>query len=139
MPRSNRKLLLLLCLTLLLPLAGCKQVKEERKNRVLESATSGYRQAIRWGYHDAALQFVEPKERPEQLTPLLENVRVTGYEVVRSPVIIEEDKAEQIVRIEYVLRDRQRLESLTDRQRWLYDKETSNWWLTSGLPKFKTD
>ncbi|WP_323696807.1 hypothetical protein [Thiorhodovibrio litoralis] len=126
-------------MTLLLPLAGCKQVKEERKNRVLESATSGYRQAIRWGYHDAALQFVEPKERPEQLTPLLENVRVTGYEVVRSPVIIEEDKAEQIVRIEYVLRDRQRLESLTDRQRWLYDKETSNWWLTSGLPKFKTD
>ncbi|WPL16174.1 hypothetical protein Thiowin_01127 [Thiorhodovibrio winogradskyi] len=114
------------------------QVKEERKHRLLESATSGYRQAIRWGYHDAALQFIAPEKRPEEPSKLLENIRVTGYEVVRAPVILEDNKAEQLVRIEYVLTDRQQLKTLADRQHWRYDEDTSNWWLASGMPAFQT-
>lgn len=137
--RLTQSPLLLLGLALLLPLHGCQQVKEEREHRLLESATNGYRQAIRWGYNDAALQFIEPDKRPEEPSELFDNIRVTGYEVVRPLVIIADGRAEQIVRIEYVLSDRQALKSIADRQQWIYDEETSNWWLSSGLPEFKTD
>lgn len=136
--RLSNPLLLVLCLALM-PVQGCKQIKEERKHRLLESVTSGYRQAIRWGYYDAALQFIQPEDRGAQdQSESLANVRVTGYEVVRPPVIVDEDKAEQIVRIDYVLHDRQRLQSLSELQQWHYDKNASRWWLTSGMPAFKT-
>lgn len=137
--RLTQTSILLLCLALALTIHGCGQVKEERKHQLLESATSGYRQAIRWGYHDAALQYIDPEQRPQQPAELLENIRVTSYEVVRSPVIVAEGQAEQVVRIEYVLRDRQALRSVADRQRWRYDETTSNWWLASGMPAFKND
>lgn len=136
---AHRILSLHLCLFMLIALNGCVQVKEERKHRLLESATSGYRQAIRWGYHDAAVQFIDPEARPEDPLTLFENIRVTSYETVRPPIVLDDDKAEQLVRIEYVQRDRQRMESLADRQQWRYDEQTSSWWLTSGLPAFKTD
>jgi hypothetical protein len=132
------QLTLILCLAFI-PLHGCKQIKEERKHRLLEDATSKYRQAIRWGYYDAASQLLKHEEGAEKPPINLENIRVTGYEVLRPPVIHEADKAEQLVRIDYVLSDRQRLESLSDRQQWIYDQDTSSWWLASGLPAFKTD
>jgi hypothetical protein len=127
--------LIVLCLALV-ALSGCQRVKEERKHRLLEHATSSYRQAIRWGYYEAALQSIAPDQRPKQPAAALANIRVTGYEVIQAPVILDEEQAEQLVRIEYVLRDRQRVESLADRQTWQYDQATSRWWLNSGLPAF---
>ncbi|MBK1647798.1 hypothetical protein [Rhabdochromatium marinum] len=136
--RRIHPLLLLLCAAVVM-LNGCERIKEERKHQLLESATSGYRQALRWGYYDAAIQFIKPEERPEAPSERLKNIRVTGYEVVQPPVMTEADQAVQMVRIEYVLRDRQRLESLAERQHWQYDQEASAWWLTTGLPTFTTD
>lgn len=128
-------MLIVLCIALVMT-SGCQRVKEERKHRLLEHATSGYRQAIRWGYYEAALHSIAPEQRSQQTTGAFENIRVTGYEVIQAPTILDEHQAEQLVRIEYVLRDRQRVESLTDRQTWRYDKAESRWWLDSGLPAF---
>lgn len=134
---SMPQLLPIIVCVALLPLQGCGQIKEERKAQQLESATSGYRQALRWGYHEAALQFIKPQERPDAPSELLGNIRVTSYEVIQAPIIIDETKAEQLVRIEYVLNDRQRLEALSERQQWEYDEEGARWWLTSGMPAFQ--
>lgn len=137
--RLTSPLLCLLSASALLLFTGCDRIKEERRHRLLEHNTSQYRQALRWGYYDAAMQFVQPEKRQDALPQKLENIRLTGYEVIQPPVIVSEDKAHQIVRIEYVLRDRQRVDSLTERQEWVYDKTESRWWLASGLPAFPTE
>ncbi len=117
-------------------MGGCGQVKEDAKRIALESTLSSYRQAIRWGYFPAAAGFVSPDQRTDLDRKQLANVRVTGYEVVQPGVIGPDDTAVQLVQIQYVLEDRQRLEQLADRQRWRYDPQSEAWWLESGLPSF---
>jgi hypothetical protein len=130
------------CLVVLIPLlsnVGCAGLTDDKIATRLENATSGYRQSIRWGYWDAAVGFLHPDERLDIDPETLGNIRVTSYEVVQPPVIADDVTAVQLVRIEYVLNDRQRLESLADRQQWRYDDEMKAWWLHSGLPRFKLD
>ncbi len=135
-PRQSRLFPPLLLIVLLSTL-GCARLKDDKIAMRLESATTSYRQSIRWGYWEAAAGFVYPSKQAEIDLNGLDNVRVTGYEVVQPPVIAEDISAGQLVRIEYVLRDRQRLESLVDRQEWRFEEDTKAWWLHSGLPKFK--
>jgi hypothetical protein len=130
------------CLVVLIPLlsnVGCASLTDDKIATRLENATSGYRQSIRWGYWDAAVGFLHPDERLDIDPETLGNIRVTSYEVVQPPVIADDVTAVQLVRIEYVLNDRQRLESLADRQQWRYDDKMKAWWLHSGLPRFKLD
>ncbi len=116
--------------------SGCTSVKEDAKRIALEHTLQSYRQAIRWGYFPAAAGFLSPEQRTDLDSERLDNLRVTGYEVVQPGLIGPDDTAVQLVQIEYVIEDRQRLERLSDRQRWRYDPETGAWWLESGLPAF---
>jgi hypothetical protein len=115
---------------------GCASVKKDAKRIALENALSSYRQAIRWGYFPAAAGFLDPELDLEVDLQALENVRVTGYEVVQPGMVGPDDVAVQLVQIDYVLSDRQRLRKLADRQRWRYDDDGKAWWLQSGLPDF---
>jgi hypothetical protein len=127
---------LLLALSLGLGGAGCGRVKEDKMAAALYNATKGYRESVRWGYFDAAAGFLDPDEREDLDTEALANVRVTSYEVIQPAVITPEETAVQLVRIEYVLQDEQRLKSLMDRQEWRWDEDATNWWLSTGLPRF---
>ncbi|ESQ15902.1 MAG: hypothetical protein N838_07270 [Thiohalocapsa sp. PB-PSB1] len=115
---------------------GCGRVKEDKMATALYVATKGYRESIRWGYFDAAAGFLHPDQRADLDMKALENVRVTGYEVIQPAVITPQETAVQRVRIEYVLEDEQRLKSLMDRQEWRWDEERVAWWLYTGLPEF---
>ena len=130
------RILLALFSTLLLTLGGCGTIEKDRKANAMSAALNAYGEAIRWGYFDIAYGYVHPDER-EEVPKHLDNVRVTGYEVLRPPIMKDEENAEQVVHIEYIHRDRQRLRSLSDRQLWRYEKDTNSWWLDSGVPEFK--
>jgi hypothetical protein len=116
---------------------GCANIKDDAKRTALQNSLDGYRQAIRWGYFPAAAGFLSPDAQSELETGGFDNVRVTGYEVIRPARIDEDDTAVQLVQIDYVLEDRQRLEQLIDRQRWRYEQQSGSWWLDSGLPRFR--
>lgn len=133
--RSPIAVWLLVALCLATALAGCAKVEKESKSLGLESATNGYRQSIRWGYWEAAVGFLHPEVRVDVDFDALANVRVTSYEVVVPPVM-DNDKAIQVVQLEYVLNDRQTVKKVADRQVWQYDAARESWWLHSGLPAF---
>lgn len=119
-----------------LAFGGCGKVKKQKKADALEAAVTAYGSALRWAYYDTAWGYLHPDKRvtmPEGL----DNVRVTGYEVVQPPLRSSADKATQVVRIEYLFRDRQAIRTLTDRQDWRFDQETETWWLHSQFPDFK--
>lgn len=126
---------LFLTLTAALALDGCGTIDKDRKVKAMDAALTTYGEAIRWGYFETAYGYVHPAKRGTVPT-YLENVRVTGYEVLQPPLMKDEKNSEQVVRIEYVHKDTQRVRSLSDRQLWSYDKGTDAWWLQSGVPLF---
>jgi hypothetical protein len=126
----------LLCLGLALLAAGCGTIKKDKRTLGLEAATNAYGKAIRWGYYETAYGYVHPNLR-QPVPKAIENVQVTSYEVVQPPVLADDDKAQQMVQIEYVLRDTQVLHKLSDRQDWRFDEETETWWLNSPVPAFR--
>lgn len=135
MKPRNRPFALLLTLTAALALGGCGTIEKDRKVKAMDAALTTYGEAIRWGYFETAYGYVDPAKR-SAMPKYLENVRVTGYEVLQPPLMKGEKDLEQVVRIEYVHKDTQRLRSLSDRQIWSYDKKATAWWLQSEVPRF---
>jgi hypothetical protein len=115
---------------------GCGSLKEHNKATALESTLNNYRAAMRWSYFDSVQNFRDP-EALEPVSQRLDNVRVTSYEVVRPPVMLDDTTASQTARIEYVLEDRQRVRKIVDRQRWVYDTEAKAWWLATPIPSLE--
>lgn len=116
-------------------LGGCATIQKDKKVKAMDAATTTYGKSLRWGYFDTAYGYLAPEKR-QQVPQYLKNVRVTGYEVMQPPLMKGETDMEQVVRIEYVHKDTQRLKSISDRQLWRYDKEANAWWLQSGVPPF---
>jgi hypothetical protein len=116
---------------------GCAVVEKDRRAVGLQAATSGYQSALRWGYYDTAFGFLPPEQRKTgEIPAILAELRITGYDVSRPPVIQADDSATQVVVIDYLFEDTQVVKQLTDRQVWRWDEEMGTWWLQSGLPKF---
>lgn len=139
MRRLSRPALLLPIAALVVPLAdlqGCAGMQESKQASALLSTADAYRKALRWGYWDAAVDFLHPAARKGlDLSPLA-NVRVTGTEVVRATTITPQNTAAQLVRIDYVLENEQRVKQVIDRQDWRWDDSRNGWLLYSGLPAF---
>jgi hypothetical protein len=140
MPKPRPRPLAALTLTVLAAvlLGGCATYKEDRKLEALEAATIAYAAALRWGYYETAIGYLHPDKRkvvdvPKDLT----NIRVTRYDVVQPPIPSSDQTAVQVVQIDYLHQDVQRMKSLSDRQEWRYDPATRTWWLYSGLPAFR--
>jgi hypothetical protein len=128
----------LLTLACLLPpmLSGCAGIEKDKQATALLASTNGYREALRWGYWQAAVEFLHPEARAQADLAPLENVRVTGIEVLRPATITPEAHALRLVRIDYVLEDEQRVKQVIDRQDWRWDQDRKVWLLHSGLPPF---
>jgi hypothetical protein len=121
---------------LLALLCACTSLQDDKRADALLASTNNYREALRWGYWDTAMDYLHADARKDVDTQALKNVRVTGLEVVRPANITPENTALRVVRIEYVLEDEQRVKELTDKQDWRWDDATRAWRLHSGLPAF---
>lgn len=119
-----------------LTLSACGKVEKQKKSNSLEAAVTAHGSALRWAYYDTAWGYIHPDKRGT-MPDDLDNVRVTGYDVVQPPLRSSEDQATQVVRIDYLFRDRQSIHTLTDRQDWRFDLKTETWWLHSDFPDFK--
>ncbi len=127
----------LLSITLaVLALAGC--LDRERRDNSLEATLHKYEVTIRWGRLADAYLFMRIKEGEQpEIPPGLDEVRVTGYEVLRPVVHLGENRAAQVVQIEYLFRDRQVVRTLVDQQIWEYDEDAGRWYLASPVARFR--
>ncbi len=133
---AHRALLPLLALLLL---SGCLSLQEREMKKRLEKTLHDYEMTLRWGYLQNLGDFLDP-EVP-QTAPLspeeLKNIRITGYEVMRSPVYIDPERVVQTVQIRYVFEDRQVEKQLLDQQLWSYDPEKERWNRANAIPNLK--
>jgi hypothetical protein len=127
-----RLLFLLPCLALVLP--GC-MLGGTRDAEDLRDLLHRYEAAVRWGDLRNTYGFLKPGTRV-QIPNGLDNVRVTAYEIVSAAAPEGEGRWGQTVSIQYLHRDRQQLKTLIDRQVWVKDPDTENWYRDNPMPQY---
>lgn len=103
-----------------------------------QTATSLYRNAIRWSNFKAAAGFLEDPGQALEENGLerLRLVKVTDYDVIGEKASADYHTVDVTAVIEYVWLDQMVQRRVTDRQKWIYDDATKRWRLTGGLPDF---
>lgn len=126
----------LLLLSLVLSLAGCQSLGEREEALKLNDTLDSYGAAARWQPLAGLYGFLQPELQPAAPPDGLDNLRVTGYEVVSPPRKLAEDRVVQTVVIEYVQVDRQVVRRLMDRQVWQRTAD-KQWLRANPIPAFK--
>ncbi len=122
---------------LVLLLMGCQTLSERKQADKLQEVLRNYQGVIRWGSIDQARRFLKPETSGEVMTKPVGQTRVTHYEVVQGPSMVEDNKALQTAVIQYVFVDSQVVREVVDQQTWEFDPQTERWYLISPLPNFK--
>lgn len=135
--RLLRSLAWVVCLALILQLTGCQTLAERKQNTRLENVLRTYEGVIRWGAIDQIGRYL----RSESVNTLLrmpeQEMRVTHYEVVQGPTLVEENRAIQTAVIQYVFVESQVVREIIDQQTWEYVPDEERWYLVSPSPDFK--
>ena len=126
-------------LLLVLFFAGCASIKDLQKTGKFEETAEVYGHALRWSDFNTAQAFVKHEASDDTMTDTdqLKQIKVTAYNVKRSVATPDKNTVNQEVEISYYRLSNPVVITLTDRQVWEYDPETSTWHLTTGLPDFK--
>ncbi len=136
MPHTLLKPLLLFVITL--SLSACQSLTQKESEKALQEQLKAYEASMRWGFPGQAYNFLSPElAKTNKVQKGLDRIKVTQYKVLQRPDLIAEDVAALVAVIGYVHEDRQVERSLTDRQRWEYDKEKNRWFRTNPIPVFK--
>ncbi len=124
---------------LILLLTGCQTLSERRQSESLQEVLRKYEGVIRWGGVDQASQFQRPDAMSEAgaSSASTEETRVTHYEVIQGPSLVEENRAIQTAIIQYVFVNSQVVREIVNQQTWEFDPESGNWYLISPLPTIK--
>ncbi len=117
--------------------SGCAGISDRAKS--LDLITRSYEKHLRWGKFEEARAF---KEGPQQYLTnserrRLQNIRVTGYDMLNSSVSPDQSTAILMVRIRYVSDEDAIENTFIDRQKWHYDQATQRWFLESPIPSFR--
>ncbi|MDX1593964.1 MAG: hypothetical protein R3298_06930 [Gammaproteobacteria bacterium] len=128
-----------LLLTLLLVLlAGCAGLEEDRRNADFGLQTLSFENAMRWGNYKLAATYLKPGPLTEAADPgRHEGVQITEYKVrntLRSP---DENRVTLDLRISYLRQGEASVRTLDQVQTWEYDEENKRWWLMTPLPAFE--
>ena len=132
------RLTLLIVITSLL-LSACAAVDDSKKTITYDKALWQYETAIRWVDFSTA-NSLRRLEDSSAYTPdpnILQNIKVTSYDVINRTV--SEDHAEVRLTVEIVYyNDRSmKLATIIDNQVWKYDPAIKSWYITTPLPPFK--
>ena len=119
-------------------LGGCRSNPFEDLPDPLKARVSTFEDVVRWGdlHKMYAFQKLESDE-PVQIQEGLENIRVTGYELVEPINPIEPMRWRQAAQINYVRTDRQVVRQVIDYQVWESEDEGKTWYRTTPVPVFK--
>ncbi len=135
MKTNIRGFIVLLLLSLIV--TGCQSVREKKNDMRLRETLYSYHSTIRWGLLEHAYKFMKPEERQEVRIPEgLDEIKITGYEVIVIPAYVNETTVVQSAKISYTYVDRPAEYSLTDNQRWEYDTDLKSWFRTNPIPEF---
>ena len=129
-----KKCTFILLLGFFLLLSGC--AGGNKKTRSFENTTRAYEKVIRWGDLEKANDFLkEPDEFSAERYERLKKIQVNGYRLLSRTKTKE--GVDQVVEIKYTKDASVVVRTVTDAQKWIYDKDEERWYLASKIPEFK--
>jgi hypothetical protein len=128
---------LILGISLVLVLGACQSLSERKQADRLQEVLRNYEGVIRWGSVEQARNFQQPDKVTDEVIQPVGVTRVTHYEVIQGPSMVDDETAIQTALIQYVFVDTQIVREIVDQQTWKYDKENEAWYLTTPLPVLK--
>ena len=124
---------------LILLMMGCASLGGEKENWMKFDETSrSYLLALRWGEFEAAYGFRKPPSAIDKVPDFqdLSDVKVTSYRVKQTIISEDEMIVMQIVDFQYYRMRDVTVRTITDPQKWEYDKQKERWYLLSDFPNF---
>lgn len=117
-------------------LTDCATFSERAKIDAFEQVTKNYRFAMLLSDFEQAVQISGSESDSPGDIAALKNFHVVSYTAKKIEFSGDKSKVSQAVEIEYYRVDSMQQKTIRDVQEWTYKPETTNWILTSGLPKF---
>jgi hypothetical protein len=136
---SNAKKLtsIIVMILLAVQLGACRNGPFTDVSSELETTLRTYEGNVRWGKLQNMYAFLKrDPENPIEVQEGLDNIRITGYELL-SPLTQESEmRWRQTVKIDYVLVDRQIVRYVIDEQVWFSEDDGKSWKRELPLPVF---
>jgi len=129
----------LVLLSLLAVLVSCNGVNIKHQVKTLDDAITEYNTGLRWGMFNNVDAYSKSSDGTQ--TPVdreaMENIRITGYEVLEKH--INDDATEALVKgeINYYSNEYGTLRKIPFQQKWWYDTDSKHWFVEGPLPDFK--
>jgi hypothetical protein len=138
MKKLQVSLSILVIFGLLVGLTGCRSNPMTDVPAELEARVRTFEDVVRWRplHKMYAFQKLESDQTVE-IQKGLDNIRVTGYEIVEPLNAIDPLRWRQVAEIRYVLTDRQVVRQLIDLQVWESEGEDMAWYRTTPVPVFR--
>lgn len=126
---------LVLLMSILSSLISCSMSPDAMQT--LDSSVRSYERAIRWGSFQRAKSF-------HKNSPTLSDIerrrmkfyRITGYNVLQHTTP-NKHNSHLLVEIKYYKNDMPVVKTITAKQHWKREKESTVWYLESAFPKFR--
>ena len=117
--------------------SGCAGFSNRSKS--LDQVTRAYEKHIRWGKFEEARAF---KKGPQEFLTdserrRLQNIRVTGYDMLNSHVSEDQSTAVLMIRMRYFHDEYAIEKTFIDQQKWRFDEASERWFLESPIPAFR--
>ena len=129
------------CAVLVLLVMGCASLdKDEKENwEKFDDTSRAYLIAIRWGEYEAAFAFRKLSDVNTEVPDFndMRDIKVTSYRVKQTIIAEDEMMVLQLVDFQYYRMRNVTVRTITDRQKWEFDKEKKRWYLLSDLPHFE--
>lgn len=138
-----------LLLLLLVLLSGCSTYQKFQRDEACEKTIKAYRNMVRWQELEKAVLGVVDAEQRASFAKSAEAFRRRGITVVDARELAvscqtERGLAEATIEFDYFALPSSRVQTVTDRQKWIYRIADSSrpdlvegWKLTTPLPEFR--
>jgi hypothetical protein len=125
-----------LLLGAILTLSGCAAADKQKRMNHIDITLSDFRKAIRWGYFEDALRYIQVKDYSEPLRDpdYLKNIRITSYEYGNKSYSEDDTKLNVIALISYYDVNQGTVNDIAVDQVWWFDPEKKRWFLDGDIP-----
>ena len=125
-----------LLISLVLAVSGCANIDKNKRINSVDFRLNDFRQALRWGYYENALQFIQPKDyqKPLRSPEYLKNIRITSYEYGDKHLSEDGTRLDVTALISFYNIDQGTVKDIAETQIWWFDQEKKNWFLDGDIP-----
>lgn len=116
--------------------AGCSGMQSRERVGALNKVLQDYAAALRWARYSDAYDHIRAPDgsKPGLDLDRFEGYRVTGMDIIRSDLNLEETRATTYVTINYYRDTSGTIREKKEVQDWWYDEDAKRWFLDGDLP-----